>query len=46
VVIVTGNASPEDLKEVRRLGVTDVVEKPFGLNNLTQALAGLAAKSA
>lgn len=46
VVIVTGNASAEEIKEVRRMGVTDIVEKPFGLRNLTEALAGLAAKSA
>ena len=41
VVILTGHASPEEVREAWRLGVTDVVEKPWALKHLDEALAGL-----
>lgn len=43
VVIITGNASAEEIEEAQRLGVTDIIEKPFGLRNFTHALSSLAA---
>ena len=42
VIVITGHAEPGQLDEARRLGVTEVLEKPFILNGLTGALAGLA----
>ena len=42
IVVVTGRAAPMDLDEVRRLGVTDVVEKPWVLKRLDEALGRLA----
>jgi CheY-like chemotaxis protein len=42
VVVITGHASPEEREAARRLGVTDFVEKPFYLNRVSDALAGLA----
>jgi CheY-like chemotaxis protein len=41
VVVITGHAREEELDELRRLGVSEVIEKPFVLNNLGDALAGL-----
>lgn len=38
VIIITGKASPREIVEARRLGVTDVIKKPLGLRNLIQAL--------
>ena len=43
VIVITGNASADEVDEARRLGVTDVIEKPFGLRNFTHALSSLAA---
>src|SRR5687768_8273599 len=31
VVVITGNATPEEVDEVRRLGAVDVIEKPAPL---------------
>lgn len=45
VIVITGNASAEEVHEARRLGVTDVIEKPFGLRNLSEALGILETKS-
>jgi DNA-binding response OmpR family regulator len=42
VVVITGHASGDQLDEARRLGVTDIIEKPFFLNRLTEALTALA----
>lgn len=39
VIILTGWASERQIDEARRLGVTDVLEKPVALRNLTRALA-------
>src|SRR5262245_17152550 len=35
VILITGHADPNQLAEARRLGVTDIVEKPFLLNQLS-----------
>jgi len=39
VIILTGWASDQQINEARQLGVTDVLEKPVALRNLTRALA-------
>lgn len=39
VIIITGSASVQQINEAKRLGVTDVIEKPFALKQLDQALA-------
>ncbi|MFQ5789742.1 MAG: response regulator [Acidobacteriota bacterium] len=41
VIIVTGRASPEELEEARRLGVTEIIQKPFILTQFDDALARL-----
>jgi two-component system response regulator MprA len=41
VVIISGGASEEQIREAERLGVTDCVEKPLMLNQLTQAMIAL-----
>ena len=41
IVIVTGRAEPPDLAEIRRLGVTEIVEKPWPLKRLDEALGRL-----
>jgi CheY-like chemotaxis protein len=42
IVVVTGWAGPKDLDEVRQLGVTDIVEKPWALKYVDEALKNLA----
>jgi len=44
VILITGQAGPEDLEEARRLGVADVVEKPSIIKHLREALASLERK--
>ncbi len=44
VVLITGHAVPDQLEEARELGVTDIIEKPLFLNQLTQALEALSKK--
>ncbi len=44
VIIITGSASFQQIDEARRLGVTEVIEKPFALNQLDQALGSLQAE--
>ena len=39
VIIITGCPDREDLEEARRLGVTEVIEKPYVLKHYTDALA-------
>jgi hypothetical protein len=39
--VVTGRAGPQDLDEVRRLGVTDIVERPWALKYVDEALRTL-----
>lgn len=41
IVVVTGWAGPQDIDEVRRLGVTDIVEKPWALKYVDEALKTL-----
>ena len=41
VIVITGHARQEELEEARRLGVSEVIEKPFILNNLSDALGTL-----
>jgi FixJ family two-component response regulator len=41
IVVVTGWAGAQDLDEVRRLGVTDIVEKPWALKYVDEALRTL-----
>jgi CheY-like chemotaxis protein len=41
VVVVTGRAANLDLDEIRQLGVTDIVEKPWALKVLVEALGSL-----
>lgn len=39
VIILTGWANEQEIEDLRRLGVADVVQKPVPLRNLTRALA-------
>jgi len=41
VIVITGHARPEELDEIQRLGVSEVIEKPFILTNLGEALGSL-----
>lgn len=43
VIVITGHASADELAEARRLGVTEMIEKPSVLNRVTEALAHLGA---
>ena len=45
VIVITGHASTAEIEEAKRLGVTDCVQKPFVLNQLTQALGRLSAET-
>jgi DNA-binding NtrC family response regulator len=38
VIVVSGHATPQELEEARQLGVTHVMEKPWVLTYLAQAL--------
>ena len=42
VIIMTGLATPGELTEIRRLGVTEIVEKPELLKRFGEALARIA----
>ncbi len=39
VIIITGHPDVEDIEEAQRLGVTEVIEKPFVLKSYSEALA-------
>jgi DNA-binding response OmpR family regulator len=39
VIIMTGLATPSEVAEARRLGVTEIIEKPQVLKHFTEALA-------
>jgi DNA-binding response OmpR family regulator len=41
IIVVTGRANNLDLTEIRELGVTDIVEKPWALKVLDEALGSL-----
>ena len=44
VIVITGRASSKQIDEARRLGVSDVIEKPPALRNLDEALQSLKTK--
>ena len=44
VIVITGSVSSKQIDEVRRLGVTEVIEKPFVLRHLEAALRNLQAE--
>lgn len=39
VIIITGLATPSEVAEARRLGVTEIIEKPYVLKHFSEALA-------
>jgi CheY-like chemotaxis protein len=41
VLVITGNATPEQVDTVKRLGAVDVIEKPSPLTNFQAALRRL-----
>jgi len=41
VVVITGNATPEEIEHVRRLGAVDVIQKPSALTNYHRAIERL-----
>jgi two-component system OmpR family response regulator len=41
VIVITGHADARDLEDAHRLGAIEIIEKPFLLNTLTEALSGL-----
>ena len=45
VIVITGRASPEQIDEARRLGITDYMEKPSILNYLDHALRYLKSRT-
>ena len=44
VILVTGHATAGEIEQARRLGVTEVVEKPYILNEFAAALSRIAAR--
>jgi DNA-binding response OmpR family regulator len=44
VIIMTGLATPGEIAEVRRLGVTEIIEKPEVLRHFSAALARVASR--
>jgi len=44
VIIMTGLATPGEIAEVRRLGVTEILEKPEVLKNFSEALRRIGAR--
>jgi two-component system OmpR family response regulator len=42
VIIMTGLATPGEIAEIRRLGVTEIIEKPEVLRHFSEALAKIA----
>jgi len=45
VIILSGNASPEQLEQLRSLGIQDVIHKPDTLSHLTEVLALLGGRA-
>lgn len=43
VIVITGHASREQTEEAKRLGVTDLIKKPYVLNQVDEALTHLKA---
>ena len=46
VVVITGNATPEQVEEVKRLGAVDVIPKPAALAHYHDAIERLHQKNA
>jgi DNA-binding NtrC family response regulator len=44
VIIMTGLATPSEIAEARRLGVTEIIEKPDILRHFSEALARIASR--
>ena len=44
VIIMTGLATPGEMAEARRLGVTEIIEKPELLRHFSEALARIASR--
>jgi DNA-binding NtrC family response regulator len=44
VIIMTGLATPGEIAEARRLGVTEIIEKPDILRHFSEALARIASR--
>jgi DNA-binding response OmpR family regulator len=44
VIIMTGLATPGEIAEIRRLGVTEIIEKPEVLRHFSEALARIAGR--
>jgi len=44
VIIMTGLATPSEIAEARRLGVTEIIEKPQVLRHFSEALARIASR--
>ena len=44
VIIMTGLATPGEIAEVRRLGVTEIIEKPEVLRHFSDALARITSR--
>lgn len=45
VIIMTGLATPGEIAEVRRLGVTEIIEKPEVLRHFSEALSRIAGRN-
>ena len=43
VIVLSGHANSQELEEARKLGVTDIVPKPWALHHLGDALRALGA---
>ena len=41
VIVITGHASPGQIDEARRLGITDCIQKPFILKHVNDVLGSL-----
>ena len=41
VVVITGNATPEEIEDVKKLGAVDVIQKPSALTNYHKAIERL-----
>lgn len=45
VIIMTGLATPDEVAEIRRLGVTEIIEKPEVLKRFSEALDSIASRN-
>lgn len=44
VIIMTGQATPDEVAEIRALGVTEIIEKPEVLKRFSEALDSIASR--